>query len=87
MFERLAEEESKTKAAVVAGEQPADTEMEDERRTTRQGAGRRWGQSTASLSPAPVAACLPCSLPYSTLLVLENLKESGGCGVGGKDPW
>ncbi|OWK03653.1 FKBP4, partial [Cervus elaphus hippelaphus] len=33
MFERLAEEESKAKAAVAAGDQPADAEMRDEPKT------------------------------------------------------
>nr|XP_012421902.1 PREDICTED: peptidyl-prolyl cis-trans isomerase FKBP4 isoform X2 [Odobenus rosmarus divergens] len=32
MFERLAEEESKAKAAVAAGDHPADTEMKDEQK-------------------------------------------------------
>jgi len=32
MFERLAEEESKAKAAMAAGDHPADTEMKDEQK-------------------------------------------------------
>ncbi|XP_060046282.1 peptidyl-prolyl cis-trans isomerase FKBP4 [Erinaceus europaeus] len=32
MFERLAEEDTKTKAAVAAGDQPSDTEMKDEQK-------------------------------------------------------
>ncbi|KAJ8778647.1 hypothetical protein J1605_013324 [Eschrichtius robustus] len=65
MFERLAEEESKTKAAVAAGDQPADTEMKEEQKNDMAG-GRPQVEAKHSLTPALLQRLPASPAPYLT---------------------
>lgn len=86
MFERLAEEESKTKAVVVAGEQPADTEMEDEQKDDPAGGQPQVGAEHSLPQPCS-SGCLPPLLPTLLHPVSFGKTEESGRGAGGGDPW